>query len=172
MTSAHKTLSNKPSPPHSGFTLLEIVITLAIITTLLGSSILFFLGETKQNLEQTSQQTQLLAKHTMREARELQRPLSILFTNKHIWVVPESSPVTKEPPSLEDSISVDENITISYLIDNEQGWTILEPNSQPLVWTFTGTGICQALSLRFENDIATDEIDFHPLTAGKISNAN
>ncbi|MFC5050024.1 type II secretion system protein [Rubritalea spongiae] len=175
MTLAHKILcNNSPSPRHDfqrGFTLLEIVITMVIISVLLGSAALFFVGSSDEAIEKLSRETQLLAKKTMRSAKDQQRAYSIIITSKSVWAEPEMLNL-EEAETSTIAIPVDKDITISYLLDEETGWQRITNNDSPFVWSFSQTGLCEPLTLRFENNIAVDEVTFHPLTAGKLIDEN
>lgn len=175
MTLAHKTLRNKPSSlrhkPQRGFTLLEIVITMVIISVLLGSAALFFVGSSDESVEKLSRDTQLLAKKTMRSAKEKQRAYSIFITSKSVWAEPEMLNL-EEAETSTSAIPIDDGIIISYLLDEESGWQTISSNGATFVWSFSQNGLCEPLTLRFENDIAVDEVAFHPLTAGKIIDEN
>lgn len=144
---------------------------MVIISILLGSAVIFFVGESDKAVENLSQQTQLLAKKTMRDAKDEQRAYSLFISSESIWAESEMREL-EDGDTRSGTIEVDEDITISYQLDPEAGWQRIDSNDSPLIWTFTQTGLCEPLTLRFENDIAVDEISFHPLTAGKLINAD
>ncbi|MGJ8671566.1 type II secretion system protein [Rubritalea sp.] len=171
MTLVHKTRFNSLPSPRRGFTLLEIVVTMMIISVLLGSAALFFVGSSDEDVENLSRDTQRLAKKTMRSARDEQRAYSLFISPKSIWSEPEMIDL-EYVESRPNEIQIDEDITVSYLLDEESGWQRVSTNDTPFVWSFSQTGLCEPISLRFENDVAVDEVTFHPLTAGKLIDEN
>lgn len=142
-----------------------------IISILIGSAVFFFASESDEKVEKLSRATQLLAKETMRDAKKEQRAYSLFISKEAIWVEPEMAREAELETRLNE-LEVDEGITISYKLNEENGWYTITSNSDPFIWSFTQTGLCEPLTLQFENQVAVDEISFHPLTAGQRLNEN
>ena len=166
--SAHKTQHSKP---RSGFTLLEIIITLAIISTIMGGAILMLTGGGSQLVDKVRLETQSLAKETLRDAKLHERPYSIIVSHEAIWSTPEVSRSEDDPlsPPEKGLINIPETVTVSYLIAGDEEWSTITKSDEPLVWAFTQSGLCGALSLRFEDEDSIHEMSFHPLTAGELA---
>ena len=169
MTSAHKTPLNKRLQPRAGFTLLEIMVTMAIISIILGSAVLFLANQSNGELDKLAQQTQIMAKQTLRKAKLEERPFSIYITPREIWVQPENMPLDDEditPPK--SSLIVPQGVRISLLTDPDEDWFTLAKNDDPFIWTFTQSGLCDSLEIQFEDDDGIQTIAFHSLTAGEV----
>lgn len=169
MTSAHKTTLRKQQ---KGFTLLEVIITMVIISTMIAGAVLYMSQSSQGPITELAQKTQILAKKTLREAKSTDRPQSIYISHNAIWAQAEL--VTTEDQTFREtpkgSIPVPEDITVSYLMPDDSTWTRLAKNDAPLVWAFTQTGLCEAISLKFESEKAVHELSFHALTAGELTN--
>lgn len=172
MTSAHKMRRSKRLQRRAGFTLLEIMITMVIVSVLLGSAILFLAERSNGELEKLAQKTQILAKETLRNAKLQQRPFSIIISHKEIWAQPENWQLDDQnQPSANPTLDVPEGISISLSTHSDDEWFTLDKSDPPFIWTFTQSGICDPLEIRFENDGGIQTIAFHSLTAGEIINA-
>ena len=173
MTLVHKTTRNKRHQPRAGFTLLEIMVTMAIISIILGSAVLFLTNQSNGALEKLAQQTQIMAKQTLRKAKLEQRPFSISISPKEIWVQParmqfEGEDLQPHSPGL----TVPDGVRVSLLTHPEEGWITLSKNDPPFIWTFTQSGLCDSLEIQFEDDTGVQTIAFHSLTAGEIIDEN
>ena len=168
MTSAHKTL-NKRFQPRAGFTLLEIMVTLAIISIISGSAVLFVANQSNGALDKLAQQTQIMAKETLRNAKLEERPFSIYITPREIWAQPESMQFEEEnTTSPQSSLIVPQGVRVSLLTNQGDDWFTLGKNDAPFIWTFTQSGLCDSLEIRFEDDDNIQTIAFHSLTAGEV----
>ncbi|MFD2159061.1 hypothetical protein ACFSW8_09140 [Rubritalea tangerina] len=122
-------------------------------------------------MEQIAQQTQVLAKETLRKAKQEERPYSIILTNREIWVQPENSNLEldlQDASRRTQTIAIPDGVSVSILEQPDDGWFTLKKNSAPFIWTFTQSGLCDNLEIQFEDDNAIETMAFHPLTAGEI----
>jgi prepilin-type N-terminal cleavage/methylation domain-containing protein len=174
MTSAHKTTLNKRLQLRAGFTILEIIIATAIVSIILGSAVLFLADQGNGALDKLAQQTQIMAKETLRKAKLKERPYSIHITATKIWVAAGSMQFEGgdiEPP--ESALIIPEGVSVSLLANNtDKNWFTLSKNDAPFIWTFTQSGLCDSLEIRFEDDDNIQTVGFHSLTAGEIIDEN
>lgn len=170
MTLAHKT--HLLTKQRTGFTLMEIIVTLAIISTLIGGTIVMIANDGKDEITTITKDLQVLAKETLREAKLTERAQSIFITTEEIWAAPESDTSEDAAPTKGSSaIQIPEGVTVSYSYSGSNSWSTLKNNNAPFVWAFTQTGLCDAVSIKFESEDAVSEMSFHPLTAGELSDA-
>jgi len=139
---------------------------MAIISIILGSAVLFLANQSNGALDQLAQQTQVMAKETLRNAKLKERPFSIYITPREIWVQPENMPIEDEPPT--SALTIPDGVRVSLLTNPDGDWFTLAKNDAPFIWTFTQSGLCDALEIRFEDDDNIQTIAFHSLTAGEV----
>lgn len=171
MTSTHR--NNPQHTRHLGFTLIEVVVTLVIISVILASAVLFLSQNNNRKVAEITQKTQILAKETLRESKFSNRAQSIFITSSEIWSAPESS-IQNDPTETDSSIQrieIPEGVTVSCRDSSNANWVTLAKNDPPFVWPFTRNGLCGAVSIRFESDEAVQQMTFHPLTAGELTDA-
>lgn len=142
---------------------------MAIVSIILGSAVLFMANQSNGALDKLAQQTQIMAKETLREAKLKERPFSIYITPTKIWVQAESMQLEGESPAPpESALTVPDGVSVSLLTNPEKGWFTLEKNDAPFIWSFTQSGLCDSLEVRFEDGNGIQTIAFHSLTAGEV----
>ncbi len=142
---------------------------MAIISIILGSAVLFIANQSNGALDQLAQQTQIMAKETLRKAKLEERPFSIYITPREIWVQPESMQLEEEDAiAPQSSLIVPQGVRVSLLTNPDEDWFTLGKNDAPFIWTFTQSGLCDFLEIQFEDDDGIQTIAFHSLTAGEI----
>ena len=151
---------------------MEIIVTLAIISTLIGGAVVMIANGGKDEISVIAKDLQVLAKETLREAKFSDRAQSIFISSEEIWAAPESDIADdNSPPKSGNSIKIPEDVTVSYSYSGSNSWTTVKSASSPFIWAFTQTGLCDAVSIKFESEDAVSEMSFHPLTAGELSDA-
>lgn len=144
---------------------------MAITSIILGSAVLYVANQNNGTLNKLSQQTQIMAKETLRNAKLEARPFSIYITPREIWVQPERMLLDGEKPTPPKSaLDIPEGVRVSLLTSPDSDWITVEKNDAPFIWTFTQSGLCDALEIQFEDDDNIQTATFHSLTAGEIIN--
>ncbi len=176
MTSAAKT-TKRPS----GFTLIEVVIVLAIATIIMGSAAGFLMYSSDERLlRDASGEIEVLAKRARMTAILQQTPYALEFREGVVRVLPLAQAGQDEkktagghriggqptlPPVSEDRQYVlEEGMKISIRRWNSDQWhTTLKDVVH--VWRFDPNGLCEPISVRLNLDKSWSEDTYHPLTA-------
>lgn len=176
MTSAVRTNSGP-----RGFTLLEIVIVLAISAVVMGGAVgLMVYSSDERVLRNASGEIELLAKRARTTAILLQTPYALEFRENVVRLLPLAEagrdekrtvgghriggePVVQEAAErweypLEDGVQV--------LIRrwNASEWLPTRKDTVH-VWRFDPTGLCEPISVKLALDKSWSEDTYHPLTA-------
>ena len=175
ITSAAKT--NRPT----GFTLLEIVIVLAVSAIILGSAVgLMVFSSDKRVLSETSGEIELLAKRARTTAILQQTPYALEFREGVVRLLPLAEAGNDEKRTAGGHRIGGEPVTPSggehrqYMWDgalevfirrwNSTEWLNTGKNSLH-IWRFDPTGLCEPISVRLVLDKSWEEDTYHPLTA-------
>lgn len=173
-----------------GFTLVEIVVTLFIITLIMGAAVMSLnsVGP-KKELMRPAVKMKVLARKAIGLSRNTQRPHSI-FMNSEFFVLRETHmreedveaafapqeqdgrridfkvrDEDEEEPSAQvrvvERFDIDEGMTIMVKRYNDKEWRV--PKNED--WNFYVSGICDPMMVRFETKDGFIEMDFNPLTA-------
>jgi prepilin-type N-terminal cleavage/methylation domain-containing protein len=178
--------SVKTLPSRRGFTLLEMVIVLALIGLAMGGAVTLFISTaSERKLKEASGDLEVLAKKARMLAIVQQIPYSITFSEHaaHLGPLVEAgynendmnarldleeraqiegtnhakfSPV-RETQSLEDFV-------VSVRRWGAVNWGVME-SSDTQVWRFDPNGICEPVGVRYEYKSGWVEMEFHPLSA-------
>ena len=179
MTSTAR-ISNK----RGGFTLIEIVMVLAIATMLLGGAVAFMVfSSDERTLRDFSGQVEVLAKRARTIAILQQTPYAIEFRPGIVRLLPLAEAGQEEKktalgqtvggervvPSgpngpVHDQISLDPNMASFVRRWNTEEWL---PMSDRIVhvWRFDPDGLCEPLGVRLTIGSNYIEDTYHPLTA-------
>lgn len=171
----------------SGFTLLEIVVVMAIIGMAMGGAIaLFVVSSSERQLKNAAADMELLSKRARSLAMVQQTPYAITFfdqsarlsplveagyTDEQLedrreleqdalkagGVAPKYSPVRETVDFSEFALSVRRWGSVN--------WTGMR-RKDPQVWRFDPNGICEPVGVRLEYEDGWIEMEFHPLSAG------
>lgn len=171
MISAVRT-NNRPR----GFTLLEIVIVLAIAAMVMGGAAGFMVYSSDERvLRDVSGQIELLAKRARTTSILQQTPYALEFRLGIVRMLPlaRAGIIGKERPGLGDlaeSVDDDQQVALkgdmqlSILRWNSEKWLGTGKNSIH-VWRFDPDGLCEPISIRLSLDKSWMEDSYHPLTA-------
>lgn len=176
------TLTARTSSKRRGFTLIEIVMVLAIASLLLGGAVAFMVFSSDERaLRDTSGQVELLAKRARTIAVLQQTPYALEFRPGIIRLLPlaEAGQIERKTAgghtiggerviasgnSVHDQISLPGDMTSFVRHWNSEDW--LPMNERVVhVWRFDPDGLCEPLGVRL--NIAGNYIEdtYHPLTA-------
>ena len=172
MTSAHKTNSTAQC---RGFTLLELITVILIISVIFGSSIFFLSRSDKNDISHLPRKFEKLSKSTLTKARLEKKTHYIIFTHDKVTVVQSIDQTNKgtipEMSSSELSMTIPKDVSIAIRKSHEKKWTWLNKNSDPVIWVFSISGICEELSIILKNEDSEMQATFHPLTGLIISDS-
>ncbi len=180
MTSAARTIKNR-----SGFTLLEIVVVLAIAAVVMGGAVGFMVYSSDERaLRDNSGEIELLAKRARIISIQQQTPYALEFRPGIVRLLPlaEAGNIERTtalgrsigggrvemeqsgPGPVRDEISLDPGMDLFIRRWNSESWL---PMSENLVhvWRFDPDGICEPVSIRLTIKSSWNEDYYHPLTA-------
>lgn len=139
-----------------GYTMIEIVVVLAIMATIIGVAIPLSSGFMReQRLRDPVRELLILAKTARTEAMTTGRATGVVFGKKGFGLL---RPGAEEP-------------TDTYTLPRGMSYTIVpfgsEKASKPdgQTWIFQPSGLCEPITFRLVEDDAWIEITFDPLTA-------
>ncbi len=178
MISAAKTSHD---PAHAGFSLLEIVIVLAIAAVILGGAVgRMVYSSDERVIRNTSGEIELLAKRARTMAILHQAPYALEFRQKQVRILPYAEAgederrkirgreiggaVVKDAEESENEIQLPAEMQISIRRWNADKWL---PTGKDTVhvWRFNSDGLCEPISVRMALENSQGEDDYHPLTA-------
>lgn len=176
MTSAART--NKPQ---RGFTLIEIVMVLALAAVVMGSAIgLVAYSSDERILRKTSGEIELMAKQARMLAILHQTPYALEFSESGIHLLPlaqasadqkgtslsHSPPVDPGTAAPDESrqLTLESGMTLSVRRWNTDVLINLEKNSVQ-IWRFDPDGLCEPLAVHLVYGKSWSEDTYHPLTA-------
>jgi hypothetical protein len=177
----------RPGRPAGAFTLIEIMVSLVLITLIIGIGVLSIdsLNDEKK-LRLPAGKMRDMAREAMRRAITQQRSFSI-FINQNIFMLRETYVRQEDVDAyhklqnesfadkslFEDADVVKPSQRIIERYELGEGMTIQmrrwietefsEPKGQE--WVFSPSGICEPVTIRFSNEKGYIEMDFNPLTA-------
>jgi prepilin-type N-terminal cleavage/methylation domain-containing protein len=177
MTSAVKT-----SRFRRGFTLLEIVIVLAIASVVMGGAVgLMVYSSDERVLRNASGEIELLAKRARTTAILLQTPYALEFREGVVKLMPLAEAGRDEKRTVggrriggEPVVEEGSGERWEYRLEGGMQVFVRRWNSSELlptrknavhVWRFDPNGLCEPLSVRLALDESWIEDTYHPLTA-------
>lgn len=176
MTSAAKT-TKRPA----GFTLIEVVIVLAIATIIMGSAAGYLIYSSDERLlRDASGEIEVLAKRARMSAILQQTPYALEFREGVVRVLPLAQAGQDEkktvgghriggqptlPPVTEDrQFVLKDGMRVSIRRWNSEQWfTTLKDVVH--VWRFDPNGLCEPITVRLNVEKSWSEDVYHPLTA-------
>jgi len=166
-----------------GFTLIEIVIVMAIVAVVMGGSIAAMLHSSPEKvLTNTSSEIELLAKKARTAAILHQKPYAIEFFENKLRLLPfadasETERTTalgnqiggtavdnEDGPTLREEITIDPDITLGVRRWNTEVFVAPSKNFVP-VWRFDPNGLSEPITVRITFGESYTEDTYHPLTA-------
>jgi prepilin-type N-terminal cleavage/methylation domain-containing protein len=173
-------LAVRTTKPRRGFTLIEIVMVLAISAIVMGGAIgLMIFSSDERVLRNASGEIELLAKRARTIAILNQTPYALEFREGVVRLLPlaqagldlKKSSRQREEPEPEAGtgdesrqINLEGGLEISIRRWNSEEWlTTLKKTVH--VWRFDPDGLCEPISIRYSLGKSWAEDTFHPLTA-------
>lgn len=167
-------------PQGRGFTLIEIIMVLAIAAVVLGGAVgMMVYSSDDHNLRKASGEIELMAKQARTMSILHQTPYALEFDEAGIRLLPLAQSGTdgkKGTPSRtreidpksanlsEDRlITLKEGMTLSLRRWNSSEWLATSKNTH--YWRFDPDGICEPISIRLALGNSWMEDTYHPLTA-------
>jgi len=166
-----------------GFTLIEIVIVMAIVAVVMGGSIAAMLHSSPEKvLTNASGEIELLAKKARSAAILHQKPYAIEFHENRLRLLPfaeasESERTTalgneiggtavdsEGGPTLREDISIDSDIALGVRRWNTEDFVAPSKNFVP-VWRFDPNGLSEPITVRMTVGESYAQDTYHPLTA-------
>ena len=147
----------------AGFTLLEMIIVLALMIILAGMAALSFTSlEEGKGVEMYGNKLARMAKRASRDAVIQGRPIVIGFEKKGFGFVNETAPGSEGYCSLPKDAKVGVQRW-----NGGRKWA----EADGTTWTFFPSGICDAKRFRFEASDGAMEMGFNPLTGSVVDQA-
>lgn len=165
----------RTNKPQRGFTLIEIVMVLAIAAIVMGGAVGLMISSSDERvLRNVSGEIELLAKRARTIAILNQTPYALEFREGVVRLLPlAQAGMDMKKGELESQIAsadsnrqinLDSGVAISIRRWNSQEWFNTEKNSVH-VWRFDPDGLCEPISVRISLDKSWAEDTYHPLTA-------
>ena len=168
----------RTTEPQRGFTLIEIVMVLAIAAIVVGGAVgLMIYSSDERNLRNTSGEIELMAKRARTIAILNQTPYALEFREGVVRLLPLaqaglSEKKNRRNESEAEGGNADENRQLN--LENGMAVLIRRWNSEEWlptvkqavhVWRFDPDGLCEPISVRLALDKSWSEDIYHPLTA-------
>ncbi|MBC7979536.1 MAG: hypothetical protein H7Y36_03125 [Armatimonadetes bacterium] len=179
----------RPWQPHlsgpslAGFTLLEIVIVLAITALIIGGAITtVILSSSERVLRNASSEIELLAKKARTASILHQTPYAIQFHRGSVKLLPFAETIDTNrttalgnsiggdasgkstKPALHEEVPLDPDITLT--IRHWNTGTFLTPTENVIpIWRFDPEGLSEPLTIRLTIGQSYAQDTYHPLTA-------
>lgn len=168
----------RTTKPQRGFTLIEIVMVLAIAAIVVGGAVgLMISSSDERDLRNTSGEIELMAKRARTIAILHQTPYALEFREGVVRLLPlaqaglsEKQIRRNEPEPEAGNIDENRQLNLQGGMDilvrrwNSDTWlTTVKKNVH--VWRFDPDGLCEPISVRLVLDKSWSEDIYHPLTA-------
>jgi prepilin-type N-terminal cleavage/methylation domain-containing protein len=181
MTSAARTIDSR-----RGFTLLEIVIVLALAAVIVGGALGFMVySGDERALKDASGKVEVFAKRARTIAMLQQTPYALVFRAGEVKLLPFSEAglddkgllddvgvttnddvtVEKRREAVRDELKFPEDMAVSIRPWNTQAFIPMDRQTSLQIWRFDPDGLCEPVSVRYAVANSWIEDSFHPLTA-------
>ena len=175
--------------PRQGFTLIEIVLVLALIALMIGGALGYMvISDDERVLSRSSVEVEVLAKRARALAALQQRPYALEFYEQTVSLMPlaeamidsrdrENALARQEEMAAESaapasgftpvraSWTVDENVRMFVRRWASDTWLPVDIKSRH-VWRFVPVGFCEPIGVWFQAEKSWLEAEFNPLTGG------
>lgn len=176
-------------PSASGFTLLEIVIVLALLGLAIGGAVTYFVvNATERQFKNLAGDIEVLSKKARMAAIVQQTPYALTISSTQLQLAPlaeatdnelqrierqqrEEIQQAQQPQDTQHSFKpVRESLSFRGLEVAIRRWGAVNwariDRGDVAVWRFDPNGLCEPIGLRFSEDRSWLSLDFHPLSAG------
>ena len=169
-----------PSPyvKRSAFTLMEMLVALAIVGIIISASVIGVGSlNDERNLRAPLNELRILGKRAWARSMEEQRAWQIKILPDRLVLEPKQ-PVNADDLKLFkevdaemgrssglDSYKIDPEIRVEVRHWGEAEWHAPRPDA----WVFEHSGLCEPINVRFISEYATIAVSFDPLTAAVAS---
>ena len=176
-------LAVRTTKKHQGFTLIEIVMVIAIAAIVMGGAVgLMVFSSDERTLRNASGEIELLAKRARTISILKQTPYALEFRHGMVRLLPlaqtgvENKKISRSNPKRNlqapESASADESrqlaledgLKISIRRWNSDEWLNTAKDAVH-IWRFDPDGLCEPLSVRLALGTSFIEDTYHPLTA-------
>ena len=170
----------KTNEPSSGFTLIEIVMVLALAAVLIGGALgIMFNSSDEKPLKNTSGEIELLAKRAHTISILHQTPYALEFRQGIVRLLPlaqagmDPKRVSKDPVAdaagsdKNRQVVLEEGVNLEIRRWNTEKWLGIAKDGVE-IWRFDPDGLCEPLSIHIGYRNSWMEETFHPLTASSI----
>ena len=189
-------LRKTPGRSGGGFTLLEIVIVIAIIALLAGGAITALVyNSAKRKLQRSGGKVETLAKRARAIAILRQTPYALEFHDGKVRLSPWVEAGIEDPDELaaltgedddgwpedeekgpdrsapvRDEFVFDEEMVVEVLRWGTDDWMAFDNDRNRMIWRFDPNGLCEPIAVRFNLDDGENWLEqaYHPLT-GAVS---
>jgi prepilin-type N-terminal cleavage/methylation domain-containing protein len=157
-----------------GFSLLEMVIALFIVSLLFGLAIMAtrnFFGD--EELRSAAREVALLAKNARQDALRENRPYEILVQKDRLVLRPAEQESSLPPEPGPKNEQTAEREPVEYILPDRVKMKVKVWGSQDwkkteeTVWHFSASGLCAPNSFHLERGTSWMQMTFNPLTANK-----
>ncbi len=180
MTSAPRTLRARGL--RGGFTLLEIVIVIAILAVMAGGTVGFLvMNASTRRLQRAATEVESMAKRARAVAMLRRTPYALYFCNGTVRMGPLAEAGVVDPDELAEldeagggrggavrgEFQADDGMVIGARRWGSDDWLVFDDERTWLVWRFDPDGLCEPITVRFEVDDGRSWLsqEYHPLTA-------
>lgn len=168
-------LAARTTKPRRGFTLIEIVMVLAIAAIVMGGAVGLMVSSSDERvLRNLSGEIELLAKRARTIAILNQTPYALEFREGVVRLLPlaqaamdlKKGELEMETASSDSSrqVNLENGVEISIRRWNSDQWFSTAKKSVH-VWRFDPDGLCEPITIRITLDKSWSEDTYHPLTA-------
>lgn len=174
----------KSDRARGGFSLMEIVMVLAIAAMVMGGAVgLMVYHSSESELRRVSSDIEVFAKQARTISLLQQKPYAIQFVPGKVLLLPlaeitgivETSTTPRDPGEVGSSnpeantpihkeILLKPEMELSIRRWASDTW-LMPDDKHSEVWRFDPNGLCEPITIRMVYDGSTMENDFHPLTA-------
>lgn len=166
MTLAPKNLQNN----RQGFTLLELVMVMVVITIILASAVIL-LTSSKSPLSDISREVAKTVSEAHRSALVENTATFLIARSDRLWVtnqIVDEDLQAADPSEGIEKYLLPEGIQLAYRGAENAEWKTLERGDSPIIWCFSSSGLSEAIFLRITREEGYAEMEFDPLTGGVV----